>query len=397
MTKIFLRKAEESDCWDILEWRNDPISVKFSPSGKIDEEAHQKWYLSKLSDSNCLFYIITNEEKDKIGMIRLDLKNEEATLSINLNPLFRGRGYGQEGLRKAVKQYFDLFPRGIVNAEIKRDNIASQKIFSKVGFEEVGTIDKMIQVKITNKVKYGLKLWSTNFSWFLEAVKKFEKGEFDFIELYVIPNSFDPNQLKILKNIPVNVHAPNENKLNWCKDWPNNFKIMEEVNKFADFFDSEYIIIHPGTGNDRETLIKNLKELHDPRIIIENVPYEPAFGIEKIYGHTYEMIKELLDLNHSKMCLDFSHAIKSAKSQMIEPIPFLERMLKLNPKVFHVCGVNQNSDIDEHLDLWKGDFDLKWIKEKILSSGSKMIVFEVPKINNNLENDFKNINYFKAL
>ena len=61
-------------------------------------------------------------------------------------------------------------------------------------------------------MKLGLKLWSTNHLWFPEAVQRFQNKEFEFIELYAVPQSFNPSHLQILKeaSIPINIHCSNE-------------------------------------------------------------------------------------------------------------------------------------------------------------------------------------------
>ena len=55
----------------------------------------------------------------------------------------------------------------------------------------------------------GLKLWSTNTDHYLrEAKKLYAEGVFDYIELYVVPESLKcANEWKTL-NIPYVIHAP---------------------------------------------------------------------------------------------------------------------------------------------------------------------------------------------
>src|SRR3989344_5846956 len=165
-----------------------------------------------------------------------------------------------------------------------------------------------------NEIKYGLKLWSSNYSWFPEAVERFRQNEFDFIELYVVPGSFDRKQLQILHQagIPVHIHAPNEHLLNLGKEKAEHKLILNEVKQFVDLVNAKYIIIHPGIGNDGETILKNIKMIDDQRLVIENVPFASLLGQEKLYGYTFERMKELLKETGSSFCLDFTHAIKSA-------------------------------------------------------------------------------------
>ena len=99
--------------------------------------------------------------------------------------------------------------------------------------------------------------------------------------------------------------------------------------------------------------------------------------------------------------MDFSHAVKSAKSQNIDYKEFIKDLfIIMKPTYFHISDGLIGSEVDEHLDLGAGDQDLLFIKNKIveISSDKDMnLVFEVPKNIDNLDNDIKNITYFKNL
>lgn len=248
-------------------------------------------------------------------------------------------------------------------------------------------------------MKFGLKLWSINHNWFPEAVEHFRNKEFDFIELYVVPKSFDPNQLKILKEakIPVNLHCPNEHQFNPMKRWPENFTIYQEILQFADFFHPDSIIFHPGFGTEKEILFENMEQMNDPRIVIENVPFKPLKAPEPLYGYTWEMMKEILHKTKKRFCLDFTHAIKSAASQKIDPELFIEQLMKLKPSVFHISDGDRFLEQDQHFNLGEGNFDLKFNKDQVKKCPQAWVVMETPKLNNNLENDLKNLKFFKNL
>jgi len=250
-------------------------------------------------------------------------------------------------------------------------------------------------------MKIGLKLWSSNHHLFSEAVELFEKKEFDFIEMHAENGSFDTTKLEPLKGIPVNIHSPNENHFNLMQKSEENEHIFQELFQFADYFNSEYIVIHPGIGNHKEILFNNLEKMKsannkDRTIIIENVPKVCVWPADNLYGYTYEMMKEILEVSGAGFCLDFTHAIKSAKSQNIDAKEFINKLMTLNPKVFHVCDADSEEEKDQHMNLGKGNLDLAFIKSKILENGSKMVVFETPK-EDGLSNDVKNMDYFRGL
>jgi RimJ/RimL family protein N-acetyltransferase len=73
-----------------------------------------------------------------VGTIRFDAAVNDITaltweVSIVVSPIDRGHGIGGEMLAKGCKK-FTLFP---IIAEIRKDNIASQKIFERCGFRQV--------------------------------------------------------------------------------------------------------------------------------------------------------------------------------------------------------------------------------------------------------------------
>ena len=57
--------------------------------------------------------------------------------------------------------------------------------------------------------KIGLKLWSINTDYYYdEAIRLYKDGVFDYIELYVVPNSTDSIVKWKKLNIPFIIHCP---------------------------------------------------------------------------------------------------------------------------------------------------------------------------------------------
>ncbi len=255
-----------------------------------------------------------------------------------------------------------------------------------------------------HKIKYGLKLWSTDRELFPEAVQSFKKGTIDFIELYIVPNSFMPGKLDFLndlKNIPTIIHAPHT-KHNFDVFSLNDSKIKifkEQVAKTADFLNSKFIIVHAGIGDSQAIFKENIEKIKDKRILIENMT-KIGINDQPCFGHSYEQLKFIKERGFN-FCLDFSHAIKSSISQKIGYKEFVEKLIiELTPNYFHICNGRFNNDEDEHMDLFDGDFDIKWIKEILLKLAGKKdvyLVFETPKSGNRISNDIKNINYFLSI
>jgi len=253
-----------------------------------------------------------------------------------------------------------------------------------------------------NKIKYGLKIWSSNKDLFKLSAELFRVGKIDFIELYIIPDSLpDTSILKDFKKMPTAIHATHmehgfdvflldDKKIEFFKN---------QIIKTADFLDSKFIITHADVGDSNEDFKKNIEKISDSRMLIENLPKVNLEG-KTCYASTYEQLKFIKDCGF-KFCFDFSHAIKSAISQKINYKEFVEKLIKeLNPNYFHICNGKLDNDRDEHIDLFDGDFDIKWMKNTLLKLAEKKdvyLVFETPKGKNGLENDIKNINYFNSL
>jgi|TARA_B110000967_G_C18895991_1_gene570673 RimJ/RimL family protein N-acetyltransferase len=134
---IELRFAEEKDAKDIFEWRNDKYSRKLSHnSNLISWENHLNWFSKTLKDKKiCMFLCLDKHDKSKIGIVRFDINETSAKVSINLSPLKKGFGYGGPSLQNSIRKFYEHHKSILsIKAEIKIDNSASIKIFERSGF-----------------------------------------------------------------------------------------------------------------------------------------------------------------------------------------------------------------------------------------------------------------------
>lgn len=401
---IQLRNAQATDCQSLFEWRNDPTSIQFSPSGSVNFDDHQRWFAQKINDPQTIIKIITHNQKD-VGMIRADLTLPTARISINLDLAHRSKGIGTKSLKYFLRVLFtENLGLKFVTAEYMPENTASRRLFLNLGFCE-DNIDALIHSKIQREIflndslEFGAKIWSHNKSWFDDAIKSYKAGEIQFLEMYALPNSFDEDSFEklIASGIPVQIHSPNEDKMNLTQNNAVNMEYMSEVIRFADYFQSDYIIVHSGIGKHAGYLMENLKKINDPRLIIENVPYASLLGKEPLYAHHPQIIEEILSQSTLGFCLDFTHATKAAISFHEDPMEIIRDFIKLKPTVYHITDGRLDIEEDEHLDLGKGEFDLSAIKDIILNHAGYRVVLETPKTGHALENDIKNIQFFKNI
>lgn len=139
--EIHLRPAEQFDKEDLFRWRNDPGTVRISPSGPVSTEEHLAWFKKKLKDPSTTLLIVLNEHYKPVGMIRFDQSSdnsdgqkEMAEISLNLDPAYRRQGYGKMALQAALQQYLSRFPQTGITARIMPANEISQGLFSSLGF-----------------------------------------------------------------------------------------------------------------------------------------------------------------------------------------------------------------------------------------------------------------------
>ena len=98
---------------------------------------YQKWYEQKRKNENCRIYIL-EDAGAPVGQVRADRdeRGESAEISYAIAERARGKGYASWMLAAAEKQLSEKgFCRELL-AEVKNDNIASQKVFQKLGYEE---------------------------------------------------------------------------------------------------------------------------------------------------------------------------------------------------------------------------------------------------------------------
>lgn len=211
---------------------------------------------------------------------------------------------------------------------------------------------------------YGLKLWSTNRQYLPEARRLFQKGTYQFLELYVVPETINTLPIWLeLKNegVPVIIHAPHyDHGLNLANPSvaDENSRLAKEAFHYADELDSKMVIFHPGIGGTETETVRQLKLLADRRIVIENKPYVTVDGQKICNGHSPEAIKLIMEQTGVGFCLDIGHAICAANSLKKEPFAYLKQFLALQPKLFHLTDGDSQSDRDSHRHFGRGNYDL---------------------------------------
>ena len=108
----------------------------FTTNGEVSWEAHCKWYESSLKNRKRYLYVgHESNSADKVGVCRFDINEQKSTaeVSINLNPKKRGLKLSDKLLSAGIRA-FNIEQQVDLVASIKKNNIASNKCFTKCGF-----------------------------------------------------------------------------------------------------------------------------------------------------------------------------------------------------------------------------------------------------------------------
>jgi len=135
------RFAEQRDASILLEWRNDPVSVMYSKSSApVSPEQHAKWFEAALRDK-VNEILVAEAVGIPIATCRFESGNlapDAFLVSINVAASRRGHGMGGQLLTSAISHFFSRHSSDLV-ADIHKNNIASERIFTGTGFRWVGS------------------------------------------------------------------------------------------------------------------------------------------------------------------------------------------------------------------------------------------------------------------
>lgn len=242
----------------------------------------------------------------------------------------------------------------------------------------------------------GLKLWSTNKHYIDEAMRLYELGFYNYIELYSVPGSYN-DFIRFWKEleVPYSIHGPHyRSGLNLsqkeCKS--KNLRLVEEALKFADTLNARNIIFHPGVDGDTEETVIQLNEIKDRRILIENKPCMALDGGLRCNGSSPEEINFIMKHANVGFCLDIGHAVCAANACKIFPLDYVRTFITLNPVMYHLTDGDYYSLYDRHDHFTKGNFPIKEICN-LLPDKCYITVETVKDSNDNLNDFIEDINY----
>lgn len=143
MESLKLELMTREQCHQLYkDWENDSsiyMDMSLFKPFIYDENAVDRYYDSRQEPSRILFIIMLDGVPiGELQLKQIDRENKECTLSIHLqNDSVKGKGYGTEAERIAVKYAFDRLGMLAVNADTVVKNTRSQRVLEKAGFSFV--------------------------------------------------------------------------------------------------------------------------------------------------------------------------------------------------------------------------------------------------------------------
>lgn len=138
-TPLRVRPASVTDEALLLQWANDSTTRNnsFSPM-PILPQSHRSWFRDRLRNhGGCRLYLAETRDGVAVGQARFDRESMGWVISYAVAPLFRGRGVGRAILEVALAEFHAEEADTVVIGVVRRENVASNRIFESLGFERV--------------------------------------------------------------------------------------------------------------------------------------------------------------------------------------------------------------------------------------------------------------------
>jgi RimJ/RimL family protein N-acetyltransferase len=148
---LHVRPARPDDEPLLLAWANDPETrANAFDSRHIEEDGHHAWLSERLADpQRYRLFILETQSKTAIGQVRFEHdQNSEWIISYSVAPDFRGQGLGRRVLSAAISVLRRTEPADPLVAEVRPHNVASQKIFERLGFTCIAVDDRALRFRL---------------------------------------------------------------------------------------------------------------------------------------------------------------------------------------------------------------------------------------------------------
>lgn len=138
-----LRKITESDAPLLFLWVNDDeVRNNAINTHKIKWEDHLKWFKKKLQSAHTYMFIGFLQD-EPVGQIRFDKECNDYVIDYSIIKTYRGKGLGTEIVKAGIKILSEtIYKPFTAVAQVKEENIASIKVFTRLHFIKTETVSK---------------------------------------------------------------------------------------------------------------------------------------------------------------------------------------------------------------------------------------------------------------
>lgn len=134
-SQITMRRASQDDSYNIFTWRN-ALEIRSVSRNQdlISWQDHQAWFAAVLS-SEARYLLIGELFGHSVGVVRFDVLDGVAEVSIYLTPEMQGQGWGEDLLLKS-EAWLVRHVRGVrqLKAVVLGDNERSMRLFTRTGY-----------------------------------------------------------------------------------------------------------------------------------------------------------------------------------------------------------------------------------------------------------------------
>ena len=129
-----LKKANLKDSEFFYNLRNSTEARKYSSKSQLIKFTdHDRWFKKSLKNKKSKLFIIFIENQKMVGYLRVEQITDKHFVSINVDKNHRKKGIAYKALKMLENKH--LHNENEIFANVRKNNIASKKLFFKVGYE----------------------------------------------------------------------------------------------------------------------------------------------------------------------------------------------------------------------------------------------------------------------
>ncbi|MFE3576800.1 GNAT family N-acetyltransferase [Lysinibacillus sp. NPDC059133] len=146
--RFILRKAQESDCFDLLELYSDESVVKYIPLDPFnsveDSKNEMSWYEKIFEDQSGLRWLIEEPTTKKVigtcGFLNYEKAHNRIEIGYDLIPSYWRKGIMKETLSSIIDFAFTEMNINKIEAKVDPENESSIRLLEKLNFYQEGML-----------------------------------------------------------------------------------------------------------------------------------------------------------------------------------------------------------------------------------------------------------------